>query len=321
LQNYIVKNMNKIFALFLVLNTLVINSYCYSKPTRGSSRNNFGPQLLLGLGGSTFLGDLGGKISLGTNDFTDYDLPSTRYVISGGLRIPLSNTFAVRGILAYTRLHGDDKYTANTERRGRNLNFTSPLTEGSLTLEISPGKGSEYLRKFYFYGGVGIAFFNPYTIYNGNKVRLQPLGTEGQNYLPNRQKYDLSATIFPFGLGYRIAAGRGILSFELAMRRSTTDYIDDVSTNFADPVLVSNNAPASDRNVAAAMADRSISSIPGFSSPGAIRGDPKNNDNYVFLMVYYHIPLNTKGNSGGFGGGGGKRRSGLFGGKRKCLEF
>lgn len=166
-----------------------------------------------------------------------------------------------------------------------------------------------------------MAFFNPYTKLNGTKHYLQPLGTEGQNYDQNNPPYALSATVYPFGLGYRIPAGRGQLSFELAMRKSTTDYIEDVSTTFRDPALIQANAPAGQGQTAVDLADRSISTIPGFSDPGAIRGDPADNDNYFFIMVFYHIPLSAGGNNGSFGGGSKKRKGGLLGSKRKCVEF
>jgi hypothetical protein len=285
--------------------------------SKASGIGGGGPQFLIGLGPSTFLGELGGKATLGSDDFSDIDFPTLRYAISGGLRIPLGRTFALRGLLTYARLSGSDENTINPERNGRNLNFVSPLTEGSLALEFSLGQS----KRLYAYGGVGMAFFNPYTELNGTKYYLQPLGTEGQNFDQNNPPYALSATVYPFGFGYRVPAGRGMFSFELAMRKSTTDYIDDVSTTFADPAQIRANAPAGQGQVAVDLADRSTSTIPGFSDPGAIRGDPTDNDNYFFLMVYYHIPLGAKGNNGSFGGGGKKGRGRMFGGKRKCVEF
>jgi len=158
-------------------------------------------------------------------------------------------------------------------------------------------------------------------MYNGSKVYLQPLGTEGQNFMAGKQPYGLTTTVYPFGVGYKIPLGSGQLAFELAMRKSTTDYIDDVSTRFADPAQIAANAPSGSGATAAALADKNISTIPGFSDPGAIRGDPTDNDNYFFIIVYYHIPLTAGGNNGGFGSGGKRGRGNPFGSKRKCIEF
>lgn len=308
---------------FLTISLIVLGSLLASAEgftafnNSASQKGGGGPQFLIGIGPSTFLGELGGKATLGSDDFSDIDFSALRYAISGGLRIPLGRTFALRGLFTYARLSGSDENTTNPERGGRNLSFVSPLTEGSLSLEVSLGQS----KRLYAYGGVGMAFFNPYTELDGTKYYLQPLGTEGQNYDQNNPPYALSSTVYPFGFGYRVPAGRGLFSFELALRKSTTDYIDDVSTNFADPNLVRSNAPNGQGQVAVDLADRSTSTIPGFSDPGAIRGDPTDNDNYFFLMVYYHIPLGAKGNNGSFGGGRKKGRGRMFGGKGKCVEF
>jgi hypothetical protein len=49
--------------------------------------------LQLGIGTSHFLGDLGGKPTYGTNDPSDLDLSTTRYVASAGLRLNLAVHF------------------------------------------------------------------------------------------------------------------------------------------------------------------------------------------------------------------------------------
>lgn len=306
----------------LILSLIVcIPSYGENTTIHKSQKSQIGsgggPQLLIGAGTSTFLGELGGKPTLGSDDFSDIDFPTIRYAISAGLRIPMGRTFALRGMFSYARLAGSDQYTINRERRGRNLSFASPLTEGSLSLEVSLGQ----TKRLYAYGGVGMAFFNPYTELNGTKYYLQPLGTEGQNFDPNNPPYSLSATMFPFGIGYHIPVGRGMISLELAMRKSTTDYIDDVSTVYADPNQIRTNAPAGQGQVAVDLADRNVSDIPGFSNPGSPRGDPTDMDNYFFVMVYYHIPLYAGGNNGSFGSGKRKGKGRLFGTKRKCYEF
>ena len=70
---------------------------------------------------------------------------------------------------------------------------------------------------------------------------------------------------------------------------------------------------------AAALADRNISDIPGFSSPGAIRGDPKDNDTFFFICFAYNITLG-KGKKGSDFGNMRRGRS-KMNGRQKCLEF
>jgi len=54
----------------------------------------FGIQL--GIGTSHFLGDLGGKPTYGTNDPSDLDFGTTRYVATAGFRINVSPTFCIQ---------------------------------------------------------------------------------------------------------------------------------------------------------------------------------------------------------------------------------
>lgn len=266
--------------------------------------------LLMG-GTSHYLGDLGGKNGIGSNEISDLDLNTTTYAIGLGLRIRLSETFALRMNGFYSRARGSDENTEREVRRDRNLSFYSPIIEGNILAEIYLGS----TKRLYFFGGVGNFYFNPKTKYQGKSYELQPLGTEGQNYLPDKHPYDLTAFSFPFGIGYRFPLRNGgTLGVELMMRKTTTDYIDDVSGTYADR----NQIAASGGAIAGLLSDRSTSTIPGFSSEGAIRGDPTDNDNFSFFLLTYSIPL-SKGSGAGFGGGRrpGKNRFR----KGKCFEF
>lgn len=244
------------------------------------------------VGTSHFLGDLGGKPAFGTNDVSDLNWKSTRYMAGVGLRQNLGSRLAVRGSAYYARVAADDKYTGNTERHMRNLNFFSAVYGGDAVLEWKFGNGIRTFtdRNWFLYAGIGYFWFNPKTRYNGNKVALQPLGTEGQYFIAGKSPYALHSLAIPFGLGYKFRATRlGYLSFQIEGRKTFTDYIDDVSTQYADPtLLLASNGPD-----AVALADRSNPDgrIPGFSDPGAIRGNPNNNDNFFFLTVSYNVVL------------------------------
>jgi hypothetical protein len=272
--------------------------------------------LILGASTSHFLGDLGGKPFLGTNDIQDLDILSTRYAFTTGLRFNFSRYFAIRTNVWYARLSADDKYTTNRERRGRNLNFYTNIFEGDLTAEVTFAKSKSVGGAWYIFGGVGYFTFNPKTKLNGQVYELQKYGTEGQFVLPGKEPYKLSSLCFPHGIGYKWALSRGqYISLELNLRKSMTDYIDDVSTNYVDPtLLIAARGPE-----AAALADRNISDINGFSSPGSIRGDPKDNDTFFFLCFSYNRTIG--GSKGGSGFGSGKRPRNRINGKQKCLEF
>jgi hypothetical protein len=214
----------------------------------------------------------------------------------------------MRFMTSYGRLAGDDKYTTNRERRLRNLNFYSHVLEGSATMQINMGAS----RRFYVLGGIGYFGFNPKTKLAGVEYELQKYGTEGQYFMPDKKPYSLTAMSFPFGVGYKLFSSKnGYFAIEYVFRKSTTDYIDDASTNYVDPVLLA----ASNGQVAVQLSDRSIPDIPGFSSPGSIRGDSKDNDNFSFLTFNYVIKFGGGNNGESFG------RKTRHRGRMKCPDM
>jgi hypothetical protein len=254
------------------------------------------------VGNSMFLGDLGGRPSIGTHGPQDLNLATMRYSVGAGLKLAFTPGVAIKTNITYARVAGDDKFTRNPERNQRNLNFFSPIVNTTFMLELSPGES----KRLYMFAGVGFFYYEPKTRIGGNKYRLRDYGTEGQYFLSNKEPYKPTAVIFPFGLGYKIKDGgsRGAsLSIEYVMNKSTTDYIDDVSTQYVDKTLLANRNGA----VAVQLMDRSFSDIPGFSEPGAIRGDPRDLDNFSFLQLVYSAPIG-KGRGAGFGGKNFRRR-------------
>jgi hypothetical protein len=257
----------------------------------------------LNVGNSMFLGDLGGRPTLGADGPQDLNLQSIRYSVGAGLKLAFNPNIAIRANLTYARVAGDDKFTQNPERNQRNLNFFSPIVNSTVMLELFPGES----KRFYVFAGAGFFYFEPQTRLGDTKYRLRDYGTEGQYFMPGKEPYRPTALIFPFGLGYKIKdGGNGGASFsiEYVMNKSTTDYIDDVSTNYVDKTQLANRNGA----VAVQLMDRSRSSILGFSEPGAIRGDPTDLDNFSFLQFVYSVPL-SKSRGSGFGGKPFRRKS------------
>lgn len=258
-------------------------------------------EIIVSAGTSHFLGDLGGKQTFGTNDLSDLNFGSTRYMAGLGVRQNFGKRLAVRGSFYYARISASDKYTNNVERHMRNLSFFSPVYGGDALLEWKFGNGSKQLDQYnwFVFAGIGYFKFDPRTKYNGQTVRLQPLGTEGQFFLPGKSPYALHSFSIPFGIGYKFKATKyGYLSFQVDGRKTFTDYLDDVSTQYVDKTALQ----ASNGAVAVALSDRSNPDgrIPGFSDPGAIRGNPNNKDNFFFLSLSYNIVLGNRDHSAGF---------------------
>ena len=270
-------------------------------------------QFILNAGTSHFLGDLGGNFSGGTPSISDLNLASTRYVVGAAYRIKVSNHFAIRTSGYYARLSANDKYAKSLTLRNRNLNFFSPIVGANILGEVHFFV-KENISRLYIFGGLEYFHFDPRTRYNGSTVRLQPLGTEGQNFISGKFKYKLTSAAIPFGFGINfLKKTRSYWSFELSARKSFTDYIDDVSTQYVDKALLL----ASSGQIAVELSDRSLGGIPGFSAPGAIRGKPKYNDNFFFLQFSYNRFLGGKADKRS----NGNRERRLVPGKKDCYPF
>lgn len=151
---------------------------------------------------------------------------------------------SVRASLIIGALSADDNGRVN-EIRG--LNFRSPLIELSAIGEIHPLRSRRNMRapnfSPYLFGGVATYYFNPKTDYQGEKVELQPIGTEGQGVPGGPEQYSRVQFSIPMGFGVHIRINSRLsLGAEFGARKLFTDYLDDVGSqavNYGN--LVRNN--------------------------------------------------------------------------------
>jgi hypothetical protein len=239
-----------------------------------------------GVGGTMFFGDLGGSHGEGKDGFFDYDVQSMRATTSFGLKFNLTNKISIRTDVCFAQVMGSDAYSGDPSRFDRNLSFKSDIYELSFTPEFvlhfaRLGRKKTATSEIYGFVGFGILQLNPQAELNGVWYDLQPLGKEGQGLRPGTELYSLQSWVVTFGVGYRKNIGRkSYLGIELSMRKSFTDYIDDVSTDYYNT-----DALFEERGeTAALLSDRSLSE-PAQSFSG--RGNPKSNDNYSFIQLTY----------------------------------
>lgn len=224
------------------------------------------------------------------------------YIGEMNTAIPFINTKLSYGALARYNLNkrwsfkfgynrgdvkGDDAQYAFIE--GKGLNFQTKVNDFSLVAEFSfleyfTGSKKTYFTP-YLFGGVGFLTFNPKS-YDG--VALQPLGTEGQNEgFAERSPYNKWSVSFPFGIGFKYSLTERIgLAVEWGMRKTFTDYIDDVSTSY---YLV--GAEIDPANVAGVQSDPTLNHDPYMQ-----RGNSGNNDwvSFFGLSVTYKINLRSR---------------------------
>lgn len=267
---------------------LLIVSVSFSQHVNFNSQKNWSlnkKELLFGVGATQFNGDLGGGPTEGI-DYSpkDIDWQSTGIAAMIGYRYRFHPLFATTTSLSYFTLKGDDKYSEESVRFNRNLHFKSGVVELQQKFEFivfskeqfsptykSPGTNPTKNRnqQYYIFGGVGVCFHNPKALYNDEWVALRPLKTEGVAYSP------FTLTI-PAGIGFRMGISKmWRIGMEVSYVKTFTDYMDDVSTVYADPSTLS--------AIGAAVADGSGGN-PGYSA-GYKRGDDKQKDAFYHLNI------------------------------------
>ncbi|MCB9262167.1 MAG: hypothetical protein H6607_07315 [Flavobacteriales bacterium] len=279
------------FALFLAIYQNVFSQITSYK------RNVL--EIKIGVGGTTFFGDLGGSQGKGKDAFFDLDLATLGANNSYGLKCNINNRFAIRTDFGLARVSASDQYSEDENRRKRNLSFRSNIHEVSVTGEMVLVNMSQFTRnkratiEVYSFLGLGAIQFNPQAELNGVWYDLQPLSTEGQGLEPGKSTYKLTSWVVPFGVGFRKDIGkRNYIGFELSMRKTFTDYIDDVSTTYADKTVLQ----SAKGDIAVQLSDRNL----GEPYEGRVqRGNPNNNDNYSFLQFTYSRSIGRKNASSG----------------------
>lgn len=178
-------------------------------------------------GGSQYFGDL--------ND--NYGLKTINPAFGLYARKHFTQYISVKLVGNYTHLDYSDKLNSNPYQKQRNLDFATNIYEIALQSEFNFFRfvtGDPY-RRFtpYLTGGIGAFLYDPYTTYQGRKYSLRDIGTEGQYAGFKDRRYSNVAVCFPIGIGCKVWLKGGVnLSFEIADRLTTTDYIDDVSTTY-----------------------------------------------------------------------------------------
>lgn len=220
-------------------------------------------------GGTYYMGDL--------NPTRPFVMPR----IGGGAlyRFNINNHLALRANFLYGSVEADDAVVKYNEIR--NLHFRSTITEFSAQGEVNflPFEPGDLETPYspYLFGGGGVFLFNPRAQLDGTWHDLKPLATEGQgsDLYPERNPYSLISYNFLFGVGLKFNITRQITGgFEWGMRRTGTDYLDDVSTAYPNPSVFGSN------DLAFQLHDRSLENQG--NNADFQRGNPNVNDWYSF---------------------------------------
>jgi hypothetical protein len=198
-------------------------------------------------------------------------------------RYNFHNRIALKGNLTRGKVEGNDLITGYREERA--LNFSSEIYELAVMMEFNflnyfTGSEFNYVSP-YIFGGIGVFMFDPKASYNGVSYNLRNLQTENNSY-------SRFALAMPFGIGVKYSLYKNIgLSLEWGMRRTSTDYLDDVST-----VYPAGSTGSLQNPVPAFPVDPS-----GLYGEGMQRGNSKDNDWYSFAGLSVVFRINSRGNA------------------------
>ena len=233
------------------------------------------------LGLSNYTGEMSGEPG-------KYHFEPLEYNLAAGVftRLNFNKYMAVRAQLTRGKISGSDFNAINPHRRIRNLNFRSTVYEASLQVELNllghfskPGN----INTPYLFIGMGAVHFKPQGFLDGNWHALQPLGTEGQGQEGYPERYKLFSMVIPMGVGFRYSINKfGNLGIELGLRKTFTDYLDDVSTVYPDiDLLEQYNELAADLSYRIEPTD--VNDFNRYNPVGQKRGNPETDDWYMFI--------------------------------------
>ena len=235
-------------------------------------------------GVSYYLGDLN------TNHFN-----SSKAMAGIVVRKNIDRRFSYKAEALYLNLAADDRNNpTDSIATDRGLHFKSSVIEisGHIEFNFLPYETGNPLYTWtpFVYTGLSFFHFNPKAENkDGLWVNLQELGTEGQGStsFPDRTKYPLAQFAIPLGGGLKIAINPSFnIIFEYGVRKTFTDYLDDVSTTYPEGI----GANIADiPNETLEMSDPT-----GTHLAGDQRGNPNKKDWYSFAGVTLSFKLNNK---------------------------
>ena len=236
------------------------------------------------LGVSNYFGDLS------PTAFTPSEF---HFAMGGVVKANINRFITLRLQTIYGNISGKDANSPQPDIQIRNLNFESFIWDIGLLAEVNIfGYGKKYKKKSspYLFFGISYFMFEPITDYGGNKIAVQPIGTEGQGAIPGREPYKLSQIAIPLGAGYKYAITKfATLGLEMGFYKTFTDYLDDVSNDYVDPaILIPSNGP-----LAADLSNRT--GMPYLNLLGVPRGNPNFKDWYMFWGITLTFYPSLKG--------------------------
>lgn len=243
--------------------------------------------LILAGGFSNYSGDLQEK---------KFTFDQSHFAFGAGLSYQLMPKLQIQGTLRKGKVSGADRFSSRPMNRDRNLSFHSNIWEAALVADYSFFDLNSYsITPFVFAGGAFFRF-NPKAVdRDGRVVALRNLSTEGQGFVRGRNMYRILTLSVPFGAGIRMRVTDNVhLGYEIGIRKTFTDYLDDVSTTYVDREQLL--AYKGERAVSMAFRGNEIKPGEPYPIANTVRGGSRYKDWYYFSGLTLSIGItNTDG--------------------------
>jgi hypothetical protein len=183
--------------------------------------------------------------------------------------------------LTFGTIEGTDNSSSSTFNNDRNFSFTSSLMEISSVIELNffPFSGLDpkaHIVSPYGYFGFSYTNHNPQANYNGISIATATLETEGTSY----SKHILT---IPMGVGVKFRLNRFGIALDWGIRKTFTDYLDDVSTFYLPT------------NSSGSVAQQNIANPTVYDDVGDMkRGDKYSKDWYIFTGITFFVNLSKE---------------------------
>ncbi|MEO9476630.1 MAG: DUF6089 family protein [Cyclobacteriaceae bacterium] len=236
--------------------------------------------LQVGSGTSTYYGDLKHDQHI-RREFSNLNL---------GVEARLLSKVSARIQGTYYNIKGSDtKAKDSTYAQQRNLSFSSKNWDLNINgvFYLNDYKG-DYFRRLqiepYLFAGLGITHFNPQAEIGEEWVDLADYETEGTDY-------SQIALVIPAGMGLKFKINTFMnFNLEASYRYAFTDYMDDVSDRYRSAYPDLTHEIISNRKDEIPVVNQNA--YDNILIPGGKRGNPKNNDSYLFLnfQLEFYLP-------------------------------
>jgi len=237
---------------------------------------------------SNYSGDLQGK---------SYTFDQSYFAYGAGVQYDITRNFSAISNISVMKVGASDQYN-NPDLVFRNLSFQSNIIEWNLLGEYTFFDITEKKFSPFVFAGIAVFHNNPYAYDTlGQKVYLKPLSTEGEGLpqYPGQKPYNQTQFAIPVGGGIKFRVSEDVvLAWEVGFRKTFTDYVDDVSTDYVDQTILQN----AKGGTAVEMAYRANELKGGAPYPpaGTMRGSSKYKDYYYYTGIRVSISLVSRHN-------------------------